>query len=54
MNIEEIVQLCIFICSQFFHFHMLQGPDETNGFRQGWTTRQSLWTIKPINDIIDG
>jgi len=29
-------------------------PDETNGFRQGWTTRQSLWTIKHINDTIDG
>jgi len=33
---------------------MAKGPDETNGFRQGWTTRQSLWAIKPINDTIDG
>ena len=31
-----------------------KGPDETNGFRQGWTTRQSLRTIKHINDTIDG
>jgi len=33
---------------------MAKDPDETNGFRQGWTTRQSLWTIKHINDTIDG